>query len=271
MNSDKLRQDFFIELWKSYKNETPVVEKIENLLLTREHQIFSDHIAFQTLSGKTSGLDVWADLFSQWGYQGRGEYFFEHQKVKGRHFEFPEDNKLPKIFIRELWPELFCASAQSVLKRLGRQLQQPLSSGVFHQERPWPVKYAEYELLAQESPYAAWFYAHGLKVHHFALNVNELETFDSTADLNLFLDEGGVLLDSRDGKIQGGPRDHLERSRTVPESIWVEFEEGPRLVPCGHFEFIRRYEDDSGHLFQGFVTDTDLSQGRFDSGAILRP
>lgn len=254
MSAIKQRNDFFQKLWDNYKKETPVAQKIEKLLLTREEQIFNDHIAFRTLKAPGANLDCLADLFLSLGYKRRGEYFFEKKKLKACHLEVPEDEMAPKVFISELLVDQLSEKSHEVLKRCAVRMQEAPSLESFFATRPWPADYEEYEFLSQESEYASWFYAHGYKANHFTVNVNELNSFDSLQELNEFLEDHGILLNSSGGKIKGAPREHLEQSSTMADSTWVEFEQGPRLVPSCYYEFARRYEDSSGQLFQGFVT-----------------
>lgn len=254
MKMSQKRNEFFQKLWEEYKKNAPLVERIETLLLTREQQIYNDHVAFRTLAFPSCGLDHFTKIFKELGYERRGEYFFEQKKLKACHFECTDDDKAPKIFLSELLVDQLSDKSRKILSRLQQSIPNDLKLDGFFHERPWEADYQDFSVLAEESEYASWFYAHGFQVNHFTVNVNELDTFDSLRELNEFLEEHDVLLNTSGGKVKGGPRDHLEQSSTMADKTWVEFTQGPRLVPSCYYEFARRYEDDSGHLFQGFVT-----------------
>ena len=85
---------------------------------------------------------------------------------------------------------------------------------------------AVYECLAQESEYAAWVSAFGIRANHFTVSLNALEGFEGLANLNSFLEAQGLVLNSVGGKIKGSPEVLLEQSSTMADRILWDFAEG---------------------------------------------
>lgn len=268
MDASQRRNEFFQYLWEAYKTKTPLVEKVEALLLSREQQIYHDHVSFHTFAFPFSGLDHFTKLFNSLGYERRGEYFFESQKVRACHFECVDDPKAPKVFLNELLIDQLSRKTEAILVPLEKVIPRELPLDCFYGQRFWDADFDDFSFLSQDSERAAWIYAHGFRPNHFALDVNNLDTFETLRELNEFLEDNGVFLNMNGGAIKGGPQDHLEQSITMADQAWVEFNQGPRLIPSCHYEFVRRYEDDSGNLFQGLVTGFKLSYKHGVEGAL---
>lgn len=52
------------------------------------------------------------------------------------------------------------------------------------------------------------------------------------------------------------PAELLEQSSTLADRIEVEFTEGKFVIPACYYEFARRYEQQDGNLFSGFIADS---------------
>ena len=118
---------------------------------------------------------------------------------------------------------------------------------------PWEVSFKIYEELLEESEYAAWVAAFGIRPNHFTVNLNALKRINGISAFNQFLKDKGFILNSSGGEIKGSPEVLLEQSSTMAGSVSVAFTEGNVDIPGAYFEFARRYPDKNGELFQGFI------------------
>lgn len=241
-------------MWFDYLKLNPKAHDIFTLLTQSGNKLENDHIALRTFDLNPLGIAQMAAPFLALGYREMGEYHFEQKKLYAKHYEH-QDPQQPKIFISELQVSKLSTSAQVLIKKLINQissdflLQQDMSlSG-----RPWQVSFADYQILAAESEYAAWVAAHGFRPNHFTVNVNALTQFEQLDDLNQFLQKKGHKLNASGGLIKGSPGELLEQSSTLAEEVLVSFLEGNFEVPGCYYEFAKRYALPNGHLYQGFI------------------
>jgi hypothetical protein len=110
-----------------------------------------------------------------------------------------------------------------------------------------------YQLLREESEYAAWLYVYGFCANHFTVSINYLEKLDTIEKVNSFLKSNGYQMNDSGGEIKGTPEELLEQSSIKSEIVAVDFEEGSFEVPGCYYEFARRYPDASGKLYPGFI------------------
>ena len=85
------------------------------------------------------------------------------------------------------------------------------------------------------------------------MSINYLEKFEGVEAVNAFLKSKGFQLNSSGGEIKGTPDQLLEQSSTLADRVEVSFEEGKFIIPSCYYEFARRYRDENGDLFNGFV------------------
>jgi hypothetical protein len=71
--------------------------------------------------------------------------------------------------------------------------------------------------------------------------------------VNSLLKDNGFLINDSGGEIKGTPSELLEQSSTRSGIIRVEFTEGVFEIPGCYYEFARRYPDEHGHLYSGFI------------------
>lgn len=120
--------------------------------------------------------------------------------------------------------------------------------------RPWAITKSVYQVLAQESKYAAWVAAFGFRPNHFTVSVNALRNFADLRQVNALLEANGHVVNSSGGKIKGSAAVYLEQSSTMAEEISVEFEDGRLRIPGCYYEFPKRYKLANGNIYHGFVT-----------------
>jgi hypothetical protein len=246
--------DFF---WKSHSSITPDALKIHTLLEERGERIVNDHVAFRTFDLDPIGVESLGETFLKLGYEQSGEYRFEAKKLRAISYAHPEPDQ-PHVFISELLTGEFSSELQAIVKRIVGTIPGALkgSSRLLQELPTWPaVSYAEYRALLAESEYAGWLAAYGIRVNHFTVSVNALETFGSLQELNAWLIESGFRLNESGGLVKGSPEVLLEQSSTMANEVDWEFAGGERArIPSCYYEFARRYTDpDTGALYRGFV------------------
>ncbi|MBC75407.1 MAG: succinyldiaminopimelate aminotransferase [Halobacteriovoraceae bacterium] len=242
------------KMWADYIELNPQAQQIVNLFKERGETVVNDHIALRTFNHPKLCIDVVSRPFLEAGYEAKGEYTFEEKKLYAKHFEHPKED-MPKIFISELKLEDFSDELNKKVEELVKQVdEQTISRFDFTSlGRPWSVSSEEYEALRKESDYAAWVAAIGYRPNHFTVFVNKLDSFETLEELNQFLKEKGFKLNSSGGEIKGSKEVLLEQSSTLADSVEIEFSDKKVTIPSCYFEFAKRYEDESGKLYQGFV------------------
>ncbi|MBC5837822.1 DUF1338 domain-containing protein [Flavobacterium muglaense] len=253
------KTELLTKLWEQYTEITPSAKKIQDLLKEKGEEIKNDHIAIRTFNDKRINIDVLERLFLDVGYEEKGEYIFESKKLFAKHYEHSTDKNAPRIFISELELEKCSIKLQATVKEIldncdAATFNNPelvLSGAV------WKTKsIAVYNLLLEESEYAAWMYVYGFRANHFTINVNALKNFNSLESLNAFLENSEWKLNSSGGKIKGTPEQLLEQSSTLADLHSVNFDEGAMQIPSCYYEFALRYPMPNGELYQGFIASS---------------
>ncbi|HEY0262558.1 MAG TPA: DUF1338 domain-containing protein [Chitinophagales bacterium] len=250
-------QSLFSRLWQQYTELTPSAQKIHDLFQNAgEPNIINDHIAFRTFDDARVNIDVLKQPFIKLGYEEKGEYVFTDKKLFAKHYEHPTDKTLPKIFISQLESNKLSATVQQMVKACVDAIpaSELNADDLLLKGRLWGTpNYALYEKLSAESEYAAWMYVYGFCPNHFTVFVNYLKHFETLESVNNFLKEKGYKLNVSGGEIKGSPGELLEQSSTLAEQRDIQFEEGVFKIPSVYYEFARRYEDEKGELYHGFI------------------
>ncbi len=247
-------QTLLEKMWLDYCRLNPAAQQIHDLFVAEGEEVLNDHIALRTFNHPQLGIRSLAQQFEKYGYEVKGEYFFNEKKLYAQHFENP-DPSLPKIFISELELEKVSPFVRDQLNQLAEQIPAATraAENFSFVGRPWAMNYKTYEALAQESEYASWVAAHGFRPNHFTVNVNHLKKFQDMKYLNSFLTGKGFVLNKSGGEIKGTPADYLEQSSTMSSEIPVSFSDGVHSIPGCYYEFAKRYPLANGKLYQGFV------------------
>lgn len=249
-------EKLFEQLWQDYvKRLCPSASKVQKLLSQKSDKLINDHIALRTFSGSKLGLAQLAKHFVQLGYQPAGEYHFEAKKLYAQHYQHP-DPLFPKVFISELCLDQCSDTLNQIVNKLLHDLPSQYSDDVrfLSQGRPWRVSKEDYQTLAQESEYAAWVAAHGFGANHFTVSVNHLVGFLDLEQVNDFLVWHHFEMNHAGGDIKGSQEVGLQQSSTLADKVKVEFIDGELEIPGGFYEFAKRFEQEDGELYQGFVT-----------------
>lgn len=245
--------EIFDQLWARYSTENPSVKRIHDLFESEGESIVNDHVAFRTFNDPRVDINVLSKPFTGKGYKEAGSYHFPEKKLFARHYE---KDGYPRVFISQLLLEEFSGKLQAQITNLidscSTESLDPnrliLAGNVFDE-----LSHNIYEMLREESEYAAWVYAYGYRANHFTVSINHLEKYDTIEKVNQFLKENGFQLNTSGGEIKGTPQQLLEQSSTLADRVKVAFSEGDTEIPSCYYEFARRYMDADGNLFSGFI------------------
>ncbi len=249
-------KEIFEKLWIDYVNTNPHAKKVYDLFVAEGEEVVNDHIAFRTFNDKRINIDVLSTLFLKSGYAEKGDYRFESKHLYAKHFEHITDKDAPRVFISELILEDFSVDFQQIIKtEIDKIAIDKLSSEIliFSGNLWGKPSFKTYELLRKESEYAAWLYVYGFCANHFTVSVTDLKKLDSIEKVNLFLKDNGFLLNDVDGEIKGSAEELLEQSSIKSGIIKIEFIEGAFEIPSCYYEFAKRYKDNNGELYSGFI------------------
>ncbi|MEX2364970.1 MAG: DUF1338 family protein, partial [Pseudohongiellaceae bacterium] len=104
------------------------------------------------------------------------------------------------------------------------------------------------------SEYAAWLSVIGLRCNHFTINVNALNGINDIEQMNQMIEELGFNINEAGGRVKGSPAVLLEQGSTKASVQPFTFADGKQhdVTTC-YYEFAKRYYDEEGTLYQGFV------------------
>ncbi|MCA9546796.1 MAG: DUF1338 domain-containing protein [Myxococcales bacterium] len=243
-------EPLFEQLWRDYAAVTPSAARIQALLAARGEPVTNDHIALRTFDVAGIDLDTLARPFLDLGYVATGEYAFPVKRLQARSYSHPAGH--PRVFISQLVTAEFSDRVQRAARGFAAQVgPNPLTG-----QRWDPPAHAVYEALRQESEYAAWLAAFGIRANHFTVAVHALKTFDGLEALNDWLLHEGFGLNDRGGLIKGGPGVCLAQSSTWADRVQWAFADKIAEVPSCYYEFAQRFPGPDGALYDGFVTDS---------------
>ena len=247
----------FEKLWSIYTEENPEVLKVYELFKSKGENIVNDHIAFRTFNDPRIDIEVLAKPFTKAGYKEKGQYRFPDKHLIAKHYESETLNA--RIFISQLKLDDFSKYLQDIIKeRVDKIPENTLNSEeLIYSGSVWGTpSFKVYEKLKKESEYAAWLYVNGFKANHFTISVNHLKYFNEISEVNDFLKKNGFHLNDSGGEIKGSPGQLLEQSSIKAGLVPVEFTEGTFEIPGCYYEFAKRYKDDHGKYFSGFIAQS---------------
>ena len=247
----------FANLWREYRAITPLAGQVHRLLNERGDEVKNDHIALRTFDTAGLGTEPLARVFVERGYIQTGEYVFPNKKLRAASYSHP-GGEYPRAFISEFQVDNLSSRLKGrLLDVLGDLRGDPLAW--FDGQAPWPpVSFALYQGLREESEYAAWVAAHGIRANHFTVSFDALASFSDLEDLNTFLVNRGFALNESGGVIKGSVDELLEQSSTLADRATFTFGCGRECaIPSCYYEFARRYRDPAtGAPFDGFIAES---------------
>jgi len=245
-------EQFFEKAFQKYVESTPSAAKINSLLEEQGENIVNDHVAYRTFKYPGLEKEKLAEYFLSKGYEIKGDYDFELKKLKAIHLEHPEN--FPKVFISEILLDEFDDDFRNPILEVIKTKEIPTNSlNLLQWESPWRVSKSLYDKISSVSEYAGWMLIMGYRPNHFTVNLNEMKKFSDIREFNDFLKSSGFSLNSSGGEIKGSQEVLLEQSSIMADNQVMSFADGEFSVPTCYYEFAKRYEDQDGKLYQGFV------------------
>ncbi len=248
-------EEFLEKLWADYSQIAPNAARLRAKLGEIEPNISNDHIAFRTYDRAPLNLDRLQEHVLALGYKPFQPYDFEEKKLRAFGYTHPEG--YPRIFLSELRTKDFSPQLNQVVDDLLAQVEssQAKDISILWGGRPWSSPSVEvYDNLLKESEYAAWVAAFGIRANHFTISINSLETFSDFPSFLTWVEKQGYELNTSGGRIKGSPTVQLEQASTRADVVPVKFADGVvKDIPSCYYEFAKRYPDESGNLYEGFV------------------
>jgi hypothetical protein len=247
------RTSFFEALWHDFAQIAPQAAAIRTRLEQRGEAVQNDHVAFRTFNLSPLGLAELEPHVLGLGYQLLDEYHFEDKHLRARAYVCAG---WPRIFLSELLCEDLSGWARAFVKQLVAQLPAGLVAGpeAFWAGRPWAApSFSDYERLSNESEYAGWLAAIGLRPNHFTVSINQLTTLRSVADVLDFVEAAGYRINEAGGRVKGTREVLLEQGSTLADRVSVPFADRTHVIPTCYYEFALRHADANGQLYEGFV------------------
>ena len=246
----------FERFWNRYSTENPSAKRIFDLFAAEGEKVVHDHIALRTFDDPRMNIDVIARVFTENGYEARGDYEFKAKKLIGKHFEHKSDPMAPKVFISELLTDQFSDYLQTTIRGYLNRLSDSAYADpdLVYEGSVWgKIPFSTYNKLREESEYAAWLLVYGYRANHFAVKVNELKKYPTLQEVNKFVKGNGYRMNTVGGEIYGTPAELLEQSATMAELQPVDFTDGVHEIPSCFYEFTLRYNDKDGREYPGFI------------------
>lgn len=248
--------EFFSALWSDYIRVTPRAQVIHDHVERHFGAIRNDHVAFRTFDRERVCLEALERAFLNFGYQRHRPYAFEDKHLEAFGYLPPSDD-LPLVFFSQIKTTELSEAAQGWVERaLGDVVELPENPAeTLLMGRPWAMPdWDEYLALSEVSPYAAWLAVWGFRANHFTVAVHHLPEAPSLKRLVESLIEGGFTMNREGGLYKGSPEQLLEQASTLAEMRPLTFAGGDvHEVPSCYYEFARRYPQDDGRLYPGFV------------------
>ncbi len=246
---------FFLALWKDYTQLAPQAEVIHRMFSEQNDRVVNDHVAFRTFANSPLSLDKLEPVLLAMDYQVQEQYRFGAKKLRARSY-IHSNPDIPKIFLSELLTHELSNNSQSILAKYTQQIEAPhLSPEIFWSGRHWSMPtWQDYNDLLQESEYAAWLCAIGLRANHFTISINHLNKQHDVQSVLAEVKTAGFVVNTTGGEIKGSPNVYLEQASTMADKQVFTFGDGSEHeIPTCFYEFALRYRQSNGQYFQGFV------------------
>ena len=205
-------------LFKVYSERVPDVLKITKEMVSKgivssQNDIVNDHIAFRTMGVPNLGIGSFEKIFLAHGYIRRDFYHFKQKKIDAFWYESPS-SELPRIFISELKVETFSKKIQKLIKSYTNSVTTDPIDDLDLEDPKQVINYLlnplwklpsinDYELLLEESEYAAWVIYNRYYLNHYTISVHNLpQPYNQLESFNSFLVDIGIKLNTSGGVIK---------------------------------------------------------------------
>ena len=192
---------------------------------------------------------------ARFGYIKKGSYSFINKNLRAIHLE-NKNSEYPKIFLSEIILKNFSKYLQNIFNELINELEFDSNISLLLSGRVWNIKKDIYLRLLEESEYASWLYIWGFRPNHFTISLNHLTKLNTIKKINSALKIQGFIINNSGGEIKGSKSEFLEQSSIVADKSPVKFEKEIIMLPSCYYEFAKRYMDESGKLYQGFLENS---------------
>lgn len=244
-------------LMRRYAERVPDVTKItkamvEKGMIASQADIENDHVAFRTMGVENLGIQSFEKIFLHYGYQKMEYFHFEGKKLNAYWYS-PPSAQYPRIFISELRVWDLPENIQAVIKSYTNEVTADpvdsldLENGAAvddYLHRPlWRTpSWDDYQILQNESEYAAWVIYNRYYLNHYTISVHNLPSpYNNIFEFNAFLESIGIKLNDSGGKVKISPDKGLLQSSTVAEMIDATFADGSTHTISGSYvEFAER-------------------------------
>jgi len=247
---------FFTHLWNDYVALAPQAAKIKALFEARGETVLNDHVAFRSYDLGPLTIEHLEKPLLAIGYERYEPYRFEAKKLDAFGYVHA-DPQLPRVFLSQLETASLSAGARAIVQKLVDQVDpaRVAQEDILWAGRLWePLSHADYLTLREESEYAAWVAALGLRPNHFTIAVNHLLQTPSIEDTLDVVEAAGYPINESGGRVKGTPQVLLQQGSTMADLMPVEFADGEtHQIPTCYYEFALRYPDADVKLYQGFV------------------
>lgn len=229
-------------LMERYSQRVPDVKRVIECMIKAgmirtADDIENDHIAFRTMGVPQLGIQSLEKIFLHFGYQRKDRYAFENKKLDA-YWYAPPTAKYPRIFISELRVGDLSPKAQAVIRSYTDEVPtDPVTTlnldhggdvdAFLHQPLWRTPTWKDYQLLAEESEYAAWVIYNRYYLNHFTVSVHNLPAgYNTIAQFNAFLEANHFKLNDSGGKAKVSGDGLLIQSSTVAQLVQAEFDDG---------------------------------------------
>ena len=276
-------QQVLDELMRRYMERVPdtarVLEALEDAgHISSPEGIENDHIAFRTMGVPQLGIRSFERIWLHYGYRREDHYDFPVKKLDAYWYSPPEP-RFPRIFISELRVGELSERVQRVIRSYTDEVKHdPVDDldlddgravGEFLHRPLWRLpSWEDYQLLAQESEYAAWVIYNRYYLNHFTISVHNLpEGVDTIPSFNEFVESRSIRLNDAGGKVKTSADGLLRQSSTVAQMVESEFAQGERHEISGSYvEFAeRRPLPEYAHLPKADLT-REMRRDGFEAG-----
>lgn len=245
-------------LFQQYRQHVAEVDCITQALIQQavvssQHDIVNDHIAFRTLAVPNLGIASLEKIFLAYGYQKKDYYYFAEKKLDA-YWYAPADPTYPRIFVSELRVQDLSEEAQAIIHGYTKgvtadpvdqlDFKNGTAVGQFLQQALWPLpSLADYKRLLQESEYAAWVIFNRYYLNHYTISIHTLPAgYNSLEEFNTFVESLGIKLNNAGGRIKTSDDGLLRQSSTISALYEATFADGEHWPIAGSYvEFAERH------------------------------
>lgn len=244
-------------LFEVYAERVPDVRKITQAMIAEgmvidQTDIVNDHVAFRTLGVNNLGIASFEKIFLVHGYTKMDFYHFEAKKLDA-YWYAPPTPELPRVFISELKVQSLSETAQQTIKKYTDSvISDPVDAlnlnhvnqvASFFQTPLWALPtLKDYQILLDESEYAAWVIYNRYYLNHYTISVHDLpKEYNTLEPFNTFLKSIGIQLNDSGGEIKTSQDGLLRQTSSVANQVEATFSEGATKNIAGSYvEFAER-------------------------------